>query len=69
MSSGRRRVVYGLIAIVLGGNLVSFIFNRQVWPYSPYPMFAEARELTFDTLHWSANRSMAGRSGSRAKDT
>jgi hypothetical protein len=52
MSFRRRWVVYGLVAIVLGGNLVSFIFNRQLWPYSPYPMFAEAREdpLTFETL-------------------
>ena len=50
MSFGRRAVVYGLVAIVLGGNLASFIFNRQVWPYSQYPMFANARELTFETL-------------------
>jgi hypothetical protein len=50
MSFRRRWVVYGLVAIVLGGNLVSFIFNRQLWPYSPYPMFANARELTFETL-------------------
>ena len=50
MSVRRRWVVYGLVAFVLGGNLVSFIFNRQVWPYSPYPMFANARELTFETL-------------------
>jgi hypothetical protein len=50
MSFRRRWVVYGLFAVVLGGNLTSFIFNRQVWPYSPYPMFANARELTFETL-------------------
>ena len=52
MSFRRRWIVYGLVAIVLGGNLVSFIINRQVWPYSPYPMFADAREepLTFETL-------------------
>ena len=52
MSFGRRCAVYGLFAFVLGGNLASFVFNRQVWPYSPYPMFAAAREdpLTFETL-------------------
>src|SRR5689334_17577371 len=50
MSSRRRWVVYGLFAFVLGGNLVSCIINRQIWPYSPYPMFANARELTFETL-------------------
>ena len=50
MSSGRRWVVYGLIAAVLGGNLGSFVFNRQLWPYSQYPMFAEARGRTFETL-------------------
>ncbi len=42
--------MYGLVAIVLGGNLASFVFNEQLWPYSPYPMFARARELTFETL-------------------
>lgn len=50
VSFRRRWLVYGLVAIVLGGNLASFIFNEQVWPYSPYPMFARARELTFETL-------------------
>jgi hypothetical protein len=50
MSFRRRRVVYGLVAIVLGGNLASFIFFEQLWPYSPYPMFARARELRFETL-------------------
>jgi len=30
MSSRRRWVVYGLFAFVLGGNLASFIFNRQL---------------------------------------
>ena len=50
MSFMRRWVVYGLFAFVLGGNLASFVFNRQLWPYSPYPMFANARSLTFETL-------------------
>lgn len=50
MSSGRRWAVYGLVAIVIGGNVASFIFDEQVWPYSQYPMFANARELTFETL-------------------
>ena len=43
-------MVYGLFAVVLGGNLASFIFDRQLWPYSPYPMFAYARDLTLETL-------------------
>ena len=50
MSFGRRLIVYGLFAFVLGGNVASLVFNRQIWPYSPYPMFANARELTFETL-------------------
>ena len=52
MSLVRRWVVYGLFAFVLGGNLASFIINEQVWPYSPYPMFAGVREdpRTFETL-------------------
>jgi hypothetical protein len=41
MSLVRRWVVYGLVAFVLGGNLASFVFDRQVWPYSQYPMFAD----------------------------
>jgi hypothetical protein len=51
MSFRRRWVVYGLVAFALGGNLASFTFNRQVWPYSPYPMFADVEDpYTFETL-------------------
>lgn len=51
MSLGRRLVIYGLFAIVLGGNLVSFLINRQYWPYSPYPMFADVEDPhMFETL-------------------
>jgi hypothetical protein len=51
MSSRRRWVVYGLVAVVLGGNLASLFFNRQVWPYSQYPMFADVEDPhTFETL-------------------
>lgn len=53
MSAGRRWTVYGLMVVVLGGNVASFVFNRQLWPYSPYPMFADARDddpRTFETL-------------------
>ena len=51
MSSRRSWLVHGLIAIVLGGNLTSLVFNRQVWPYSPYPMFADVEDPhTFETL-------------------
>ena len=51
MSIGRRWVIYGLMAFVLGGNLLSFLFNRQVWPYSQYPMFADAEDPhRFETL-------------------
>jgi hypothetical protein len=51
MSFRRRWVVYGLIAIVIGGNLVSFIFNEQFWPFSPYPMFADVEDPhAFETL-------------------
>ena len=51
MSFRRRWVVYGLVAIVLGGNLASFLFNRQVWPYSPVPHVRECADpLKFETL-------------------
>jgi hypothetical protein len=51
MSFVRRWVVYGLFAVVLGGNLASFVFDRQVWPYSQYPMFADNEDPhTFETL-------------------
>jgi hypothetical protein len=50
MSRGRRRLVHALIVAVLGGNLVCLIFHGQVWPYSPYPMFADARDRHLRTL-------------------
>jgi hypothetical protein len=51
MSFRRRWAVYGLVAIVIGGNLASFLFDEQVWPYSQYPMFADAEDPhSFETL-------------------
>jgi hypothetical protein len=50
MSFRRRRIVYLFIAGVLGGNLASLVFNRQLWPLSPYAMFADARSVSGRTL-------------------
>jgi len=50
MSRGRRWVVHALIVLVLGGNLASLLFDIQVWPYSPYAMFADARAEHLRTL-------------------
>ena len=50
MSRGRRWVVHALMVVVLGGNLVSLLFDTQLWPYSPYAMFADARAENLRTL-------------------
>ncbi len=46
MTPARRWLVNGLIAVVLGGHLVSLAAGHQVWPFSHYPMFAERRART-----------------------
>jgi hypothetical protein len=50
MSLARRRVVHLLIAGVLGGNLASLVFDLQLWPFSPYAMFADARDADVPTM-------------------
>jgi hypothetical protein len=53
MSRGRRCVVHALIVVVLGGHVASLLFNTQIWPYSPYAMYADDGEnqpRTFQTL-------------------
>lgn len=50
MSRGRRWVVHALMVVVLGGNLASLLFDTQLWPYSPYAMFADARAEHLRTL-------------------
>jgi hypothetical protein len=50
MSRVRRSVVHALMVVVLGGNLASLFFDTQVWPYSPYAMFADARAEHLRTL-------------------
>ena len=43
--------MYGLVAIVLGGNLASFPFNRQVWPVLAVPYVRGCEDPhNFETL-------------------
>ncbi len=43
MSPHRLRLVNAIIAIVIGGALVAIAFNIELWPFSPYAMYAERR--------------------------
>lgn len=38
---GRRFVVDALIALVIGGSLMCIVLDRELWPFSNYPMFSE----------------------------
>lgn len=40
MSPNRRRLVYSILAIVLLGHGVAFWLNADLWPFSPYQMYA-----------------------------
>jgi hypothetical protein len=37
------RVANAIIAIVLAGNLAALISQRELWPFSPYPMYSQLR--------------------------
>ncbi|MBI1815263.1 MAG: hypothetical protein HYR72_09820 [Deltaproteobacteria bacterium] len=43
MSPPRLRLVNAIIAIVVGGALLALAFNIELWPFSPYAMYAELR--------------------------
>jgi hypothetical protein len=43
MSPPRLRLVNAIIAIVIGGALLALAFNIELWPFSPYAMYAERR--------------------------
>jgi hypothetical protein len=42
MEVRRRWVVYGLMAVVVGGHLYDLVVDREHWPFSQYPMYAHA---------------------------
>jgi hypothetical protein len=35
-------LVYSLFAVLVGGQLVAIITAQELWPFSPYPMYAES---------------------------
>jgi hypothetical protein len=41
MRASRLLLVYALGALIIGGSLISWIRDREYWPFSPYPMFSE----------------------------
>ncbi len=41
MSAARRGVAHAAIAVVAGVSLACIATDREYWPFSPYPMFAE----------------------------
>lgn len=48
----RRRVwiVYGLLAVIVGGHLVEVVTQREHWPFSPYQMWS------VPSLGWEMDR-------------
>lgn len=46
MSRSRKIVVYTLLAILLVGHLFDALTNREHWPFSNYPMYANVAQQT-----------------------
>src|SRR5262245_42026346 len=40
VSPGRVGFVYALLAWILGGSLLAAVTAHELWPFSPYPMYA-----------------------------
>jgi predicted membrane protein len=40
MRTHRLLMVYALCAAILGGSLISWVRDKEYWPFSPYPMFS-----------------------------
>lgn len=43
MNRWRVKLVYGLIAALVGGHLFDILSGREHWPFSNYPMYSNAR--------------------------
>lgn len=51
MRSSRIATVYALMTVLVGGTLFDMATDREHWPLSPYPMFANVeRERTLSLL-------------------
>lgn len=44
MQAWRRWCVFGLVAVVVGGHLYALAVDRELWPFSQYPMYARATD-------------------------
>jgi len=42
MKAPRRRLVYGLVAVIVAGHAYDLAVDREQWPFSQYPMYAHA---------------------------
>ena len=42
MQAWRRWCVYGLVTVMVGGHLSALALDRELWPFSQYPMYARA---------------------------
>ncbi len=43
MTTGRRALVYALLAVIVGGHVYDIVSGEEHWPFSPNPMYAHAR--------------------------
>jgi len=40
MTTGRRGLVYTLLAVIVGGHVYDIVSGEEHWPFSPNPMYA-----------------------------
>jgi len=49
----RRRLLADLILLlILGGQATALVLDREIWPFSPYPMFSDLRRGPRITRLW-----------------
>ena len=50
MSPGRRLVANAVLLAILLGSAAAIVSGRELWPFSPYPMFSSVQEAVVEKL-------------------
>ena len=54
MTRTRLAVVYGVVAVLIGGHAFDILRDREHWPFSNYPMFAELGGYVMNSYRFTA---------------
>lgn len=60
MTPRRRLLANAIVLAILGGQALAIVLDRELWPFSPYPMYSELRRGPTVSRLWLYGLSVDG---------